>query len=236
MGLGVLPSEQSSIYCRVIQAARRERVPFALGGAFAFGVYTGQWRNTKDLDIYVQPHHRDAMLDVLARSGLHDYYTQLPYDRSWIYRSFTDHTIVDVIWSMANQRAVVDEVWITNGRETALNGESVRAIPAEELIWAKMYVLQRDRCDWPDVLNVIYAAGPSLNWSRLLDRLGRDWPLLRSVLVMFTWVAPGRARALPAWLWERVELAAPGPSSHDTDELSIKLLDSRPWFGPTDSQ
>jgi hypothetical protein len=96
-----------------------------------------------------------------------------------------------------------------------------------------MYVLQRDRCDWPDVLNVIYAAGPSLNWSRLLDRLGRDWPLLRSVLALFIWVAPGRALALPDWLWERVELAAPGPSPEDTDPRSIRLLDSRHWFGPT---
>lgn len=232
MGLGIIPPEQWSIYCRVIQDARRERVSFALGGAFAFGVYTGQWRNTKDLDLYIQPRDREVMVKVLTRSGLVDYYTQLPYDRRWIYRGFADNTIVDVIWSMANQRADVDETWITGGRETALNGESIRAIPAEELIWAKMYVLQRDRCDWGDVLNVIYAVGGSLDWRRLLERLDRDWPLLKSVLALFSWVAPGRAAALPGWLWERVELPVPRPSAGEVDERSIRLLDSRPWFGP----
>ncbi len=228
---GVIPPDQWSIYRRVIEDARRHHVPFALGGAFALGAYTGQWRNTKDMDLYVQPRDRDAMLGVLARNGLSDYYTRLPYDRRWIYRSFTDNTIVDIIWSMANQRAQVDEIWITGGREVALNGESVRAIPAEELIWAKMYVLQRDRCDWPDVLNVIHAAGPSLNWSHLLDRVGEDWQLLRSILVLFAWIAPGRARTLPPWLWERVGLEGPASAADDVDQRRVNLLDSRPWFG-----
>ncbi len=232
MGLGTIPPEQWSIYCRVIQDARRERIPFAVGGAFGFAVYTGQWRNTKDLDLYVQPREREAMLNVLTRNGLIDYYTHLPYDRRWIYRGVAGGTIVDVIWSMANHRADVDEIWITAGRETAINGESIRAIPAEELIWAKMYVLQRDRCDWGDVLNVIYAIGPSLDWPRLLNRLERDWPVLQSVLALFSWVAPGRAAALPGWLWERVELPVPRPSAAEVDERSIRLLDSRPWFGP----
>ncbi len=230
MGFGVIPPDQWSIYRRVIQFAREQGVPFALGGAFAFGAYTGQWRNTKDLDIYVQPQHRDAMVDVLERSGLSDYYDLLPYDRRWIYRGFLDGTIVDIIWAMANQRAQVDEIWITGGREVALNGESVPAIPAEELIWAKIYIVQRDRCDWPDVLNLIHTAGPNLNWKRLLDRLGQDWQLLRSVLVLFTWLAPGRARLLPEWLWERVELAVPEAAA-DVDRRRIGLLDSRSWFG-----
>jgi hypothetical protein len=233
MGPGEIPVEQWSIYRRVIQDARRVRIPFALGGAFAFGVYTGQWRNTKDLDLYVQPRDRDAMVEVLARNGLSDYYTQLPYDRRWIYRGSVDNTIVDVIWSMANQRAQVDEVWISDGREVALNGESVRAIPAEELIWAKMYVLQRDRCDWPDVLNVIHAAGPGLNWKHLLDRVGDDWQVLRSILALFAWVAPGRASALPPWLWERFELEAPRPAAEDVSQRRVELLDSRPWFSLT---
>ena len=29
-------------------------------------------------------------------------------------------------------------------------------LPPEELIWAKLYVLQRDRSDWPDILNLLY--------------------------------------------------------------------------------
>jgi hypothetical protein len=231
MGPGAIPLDQWSIYSRVIRDARSHSIPFALGGAFAFGAYTGRWRNTKDLDFYVQPRDREAMLDVLARNGLSDYYTQLPYDRRWIYRSFVDHIIIDVIWSMANQRAQVDEVWITGGREVAVNGESVRVIPAEELIWAKMYVLQHDRCDWPDVLNVIHAVGPDLNWNHLLDRLGDDRQLLQSILALFAWVAPGRARALPAWLWERVELKAPASAPDTVDQRSVNLLDSRPWFG-----
>ena len=80
-----------------------------MGGAFGLGAYTGAWRNTKDLDLYILPPDRDTVVSVLTEAGLDDYYGQLAYDRRRIYRSFTDDIIVDAVRAMANRRALVDE-------------------------------------------------------------------------------------------------------------------------------
>ncbi|MCZ7570880.1 MAG: nucleotidyltransferase family protein [Ardenticatenaceae bacterium] len=226
-----IPDEQWSIYRRAIDEAQARDVRFALGGAFAIATYTGHWRNTKDLDLYVLPRDRDAMIEAVTRAGLDDYYDELPYDRSWIYRAHRGEVIVDVIWAMANRRAQVDEVWITRGPEVQVRDELLRVVPPEEVIWAKLYVLQRDRCDWPDVLNLVYATGPTLDWSHLLDRLAEDTLLLTGVLSVFTWLGPDRARALPESIWDR--LPSPGLRAGSAPEIvrrRVDLLDTRPWF------
>jgi hypothetical protein len=45
-----------------------------LGGAFAMAAYTGRWRNTKDMDLFVLPSQRDAMVQLLTELGFQDYY------------------------------------------------------------------------------------------------------------------------------------------------------------------
>lgn len=227
----VFPYEQWVVYESVIKEARARGLQFALGGAFGLATYTGRWRNTKDLDIYVLPHSREAMIQVLTKAGFQDYYDQLAYDRSWIYRGIHEGAIVDVIWAMANHRAEVYESWLLRGPELDIHGETVRVVSAEEMLWHKLYVLQRERCDWPDVLNLLYATGDTLDWEYLLGRLGKDTPLLAGVLCVFQWLAPGMARRLPPWLWTRLNLPAPATDSiADVDWDRVKLLDTRPWF------
>ena len=226
-----VPDEQWQVYRAVIRAARTRGLRFALGGAFGCAAYTGRWRNTKDLDLYVLPEDRTAMIEVLGQAGLADYYERQPYDRRWIYRGHREDTIVDVIWAMANQRARVDLKWFSAARPMRLREERVKVIPPEEMLWQKLYILQRERCDWPDVLNILYAVGPQLDWKHLLERLEADGPLLRGVLAVFAWLCPGRAAALPPWLWERLRTAPPaGRQAPDVDLERIALLDSRPWF------
>src|SRR5437868_3435806 len=152
-------SAQWQTYQSAIRQAQARGLIFALGGAFAVGVYTGHWRDTRDLDIYVLPEDREKMIAALSEIGFADLHPVEPYDRNWIYRACRDDIIVDTIWAMANQRAHVDELWLTRGPEVRLNGEPVRTVGAEEMLWDKVYILQRDRCDWPDVLNLVYATG-----------------------------------------------------------------------------
>jgi hypothetical protein len=215
----------------VFAEARAAGVPFAFGGAFATAVYTGQLRNTKDFDCYILPEDRDRMKAVISRVGLRDYFERLPYDRSWIYRASTDDIIVDAIWEMANHRAPVDHVWLRRGPEVSLRGERLRAIPLEELIWSKLYVLQRERSDWGDVLNLIDAQTSAIDWEHLWGRLAEDWPLLAGVLQVYAWLAPDRAGDIDPRVWNR--LGWPAPLLHPDPELAHKrasLLDSRPWF------
>ncbi|MCC6859203.1 MAG: nucleotidyltransferase family protein [Bryobacterales bacterium] len=228
---GEIPDEQWAVYREVLRKARERQIPFALGGAFAVAAYTGQWRNSKDLDLCVLPRDRERMIEVITAGGLSDYFDQSPYDRSWIYRAYSGDTIVDVIWAMANHRADVDAAWIERASPVNIRGEICRVVPAEEMVWDKLYILQRDRCDWPDVLNLLFAVGPGLDWKYLLERTAADEPLLAAALWIFSWMCPGRAGLLPAWVLNRLRLPAPAPGSEaEAHPGRIRLLDTRPWF------
>jgi hypothetical protein len=134
---------------------------------------------------------------------------------------------------MANRRAEVDEHWLTAGPEVNIRGEQVRIVPVEEMIWGKIYILHRDRCDWPDVLNMVYETAPRLDWQHLLDRLGEDVLLLSGILSVLTWLCPGRTQVIPPWVLDR--LSRPGPQqagAPDIDEQRVNWIDTRPWFYP----
>ena len=94
-------------YKCVLDRAIREQVPFALGGGLAVGVYTGNGRYTKDLDLYILPEHRAWAVEVVSQCGLKDYHDTKPYDRNWIYRAHDGDVIVDSIWSMANSSSLM---------------------------------------------------------------------------------------------------------------------------------
>lgn len=216
---------QWAVFLKVLTLARERGIRFSVGGSMALAFYTGWPRETKDLDLCVLPQDRQDMIDVLQDAGLNDYFAVQPYDRAWIYRGTLDGVIVDVIWSMANKRSHVDELFLTGGPEVRLYSEAVRMLPAEELIWWKAYVLQHDRCDWPDVFNLLHATAADLNWNRLLARFADDKPLLQSILTVFNWLCPEQVLNLPAWARrKKVALSKPGAISRTA------LLDSRPWF------
>ena len=219
----------STIYVDVMREARARGIEFAVGGGSAVAVYTAARESTKDIDLYVLPEDRERMIDVVTGCGLADYYDVHPYDRGWIYRGYVNDVIVDVMWSMPNQRTQVDVAWLRRGPEIDLFGERVRILPREELIWAKLYVLQRDRSDWPDILNLIYCTAAKLDWDHLVRRIGDDGPLLGAVLTIFRWLCPEKADLVPRHVWENLVHqctdARGGIPRPD-------LLDTRPWFVP----
>lgn len=228
-----LEPQEWALYKRVMQEVQRQGVSFAVGGGLATMTYAGQWRNTKDLDLYILRRDLDEVIGVLKELGLADYYEKLPYDRKWIYRSYQGDNIVDVMWAMANQRAQVDETWL-EGPETEADGVRFRLLAPAEALWSKLYVLQRDRSDWPDTLNLLYGVGPDMNFRRLVRNLGADAPLLGGVLNVFGWLCPQRARELPEWLWPELGIQRPDESgSAEQVRERAQLLDSRPWFTPT---
>jgi putative nucleotidyltransferase-like protein len=224
----ISPSEWAT-YRAAIKAVRDAGVPFLLGGGFALASFTGRWRDTKDIDFYIRPRDRGAAVAALTRAGFADYFSQLPYDRKWIYRSVRSSVIVDMIWSMANQRAQVDELWFERAGSVSVRGEDLRVVPMEEFIWCKLYILQRDHCDWTDIFNLLFSSGSQIDWSHLIARLGEDIALLKGVLMVYGWLCPRRARDLPDGLWRALGLSRPAIDPRPKWNR-IRLLDSRAWF------
>ena len=232
----LIPVNQWQTYFEAIQVIRAAGLRFMLGGAFGLAAYTGHWRNTKDIDFFVLPSDRPRAVDALTQAGFTDYYETTPYDRGWIYRATRSGLIVDIIWATPNRRTEVDELWFENSRRVTIHSEVLEVVPAEELVWIKLYVLQRDRCDWPDVINLLYCTSKVIHWKRLVDRLEGDLPLLAGLLTVFAWLCPDRMGDIPAELRKRLRLppreALSGPDTH-----RIQLLDTRAWFAalqPTD--
>ena len=208
-------------FSEIILAARDAKIDLLSGGALGVSAYMPLRRRTKDLDFYVMPEDRHSLIALLSETGFHDLYHQVPYDREWIYRSVRHGVIADVIWSFANKRALVDEAWFRNSHSVVCADTLLRVVAPEELIWAKLFVLQRERCDWPDLLNLLYYAGPTLDWERLRARLGPDRLLLDGLLAVFTWMCP-----------ERLTELSVGSDPPCDRENRAGLLDGRPWFLP----
>ncbi|MDB6020211.1 MAG: hypothetical protein JWQ04_68 [Pedosphaera sp.] len=228
----IIPVGQWANYRLAMEAAHNAGIPFLLGGGFGLAVFTGRWRNTKDIDFYILPRDREAMIAALSNIGFVDYFDRRPYDPGWIYRSTKDNIIVDIIWSMANRRAQVDELWFEHARTVVLRDETIKIVPAEELLWCKLYIMQRDHCDWTDIFNLLYAVGPELDWDRLIARLGEDLPLLKAALTVYGWLCPERAAQLPFKLRKQLHLTSTHGEIEDCRGDRIKLLDSRAWFAP----
>jgi hypothetical protein len=226
----LMTAEEWDVYQAAIQAVRSAGVRFLIGGAFGLAAYTGRWRNTKDIDLFVLPQDRERAVETLLGLGFKDYYETLAYDRGWIYRATRSDVIVDVIWGTPNRRTEVDEQWHQSARRVLLRSELVEVIPAEELLWIKLYVLQRDRCDWPDLINLLYATAASLDWDRVVERLAGDLPLLTGLLSVFAWVCPDQIGNIPAALRKRAGIQKPRRLATGPNLRHIELLDSRKWF------
>jgi hypothetical protein len=226
-----ISAREWKIYRSAIRALRNEGIEFLVGGGFARAGFTGRWRDTKDIDFYIRPQDRQAAERALKKAGFADYYEKLPYDRAWIYRSNKENVIVDVIWAMANQRAVVDEAWFQHAPQMTIRGERLFLTPPEELLWCKLYIIQRDRCDWTDVFNLVHEHGPQIDWARLIRRIEDDVPLLEAMLNVYRWLCPNDARKLPGSLWRRLGAAQRATCSRAPSHDRIRLLDSRTWFG-----
>jgi hypothetical protein len=225
------PAEQWAVFRGAIATVRESGAPFALGGGLAISYYTALWRRTKDIDLYVLREDRERIVEALQAAGLVDYYDTAPYDRGWIWRGVRDGAIVDVIWAMANGAGDLQRDWLACAVPVALGEEAVTLLTPGDVLWSKLHVLQRDRCDWPDLVNLLFTNGPAIDWERLLRRVAGEERLLAGLLMVFAHVAPGRACELPDKVWRRLGLRAPVAGS-DRDGLRIDRLDSRPWFTP----
>jgi hypothetical protein len=231
-----MDGEQIALTRAVLTAANELGVPYVLGGGHAVNQHGGPWRNTKDLDIFVPVEHRQAVIDCLTGMGFADYYAVWPYDREWIYRAHIGNKIVDVIWQAANKIGVVEASWRDRAVEGEMAGAPTWFASVEDLIWLKAFIVQRERCDWPDILNLIAAAEGRLDWEALIDRFGPHWVLLQSIIHLFDWTCPQYSDYVPGAvrreLRRRLHAQQRGELAADDEDETCRwqLLDSRPWF------
>jgi Nucleotidyl transferase of unknown function (DUF2204) len=192
--MSLLDPESAAFYQRAMRALIEAGAPFLVGGAYAFERYTGIARHTKDFDIFVKQADCDRVLDVLRDLGCRTERT-FPH---WLAKAHLGDLFIDVIYSAGSGIAVVDDEWFEHAPEGTVLGVPARLIPAEEMIWSKAFVQERERYDGADVIHLIHCRAEHFDWKRLLRRFGPDWRVLFSYLVLFGFVYPSRRQAIPA--------------------------------------
>jgi hypothetical protein len=181
-------------YRHALEALRADGVPFLLGGAYALGYYTGITRHTKDLDLFVRRADVRRMLNVFAAAGFR---TEVVFSH-WLGKVHCGDDFLDVIFSSGNAACPVDDAWFDHAVEGEVFGTPVRLTPAEEMIWQKAFIMERERFDGADVAHLIRARGRLLDWNRLRARFGPDWRVLLAHLVLFGFIYPDDQESVPA--------------------------------------
>jgi hypothetical protein len=208
-----LPPDTLAFYRRSLAALDEAGVPFLVGGAYAFERYTGIARHTKDFDIFVHPRDVERALRTLAGAGCE---TELPFPH-WLGKARRGDDYVDVIFSSGNGVAAVDDDWFHHSVEATVFEHRVRLIPAEEMIWSKAFIMERERFDGADVAHILRASAEGLDWPRLVARFGDGWRVLLAHVVMFGFVYPGERHRIPRGVLSELstrlqrELGAPDP-------------------------
>jgi hypothetical protein len=198
---GIAP-ETLDFYRRVMTTLQEARVPFLVGGAYAFARYTGIVRHTKDFDIFVHPRDFDRTLVGLKRGAGCSVKRPFPHWLGKGYRRDGGDDFVDVIFSSGNGVARVDDLWFEHAVDEEVLGIPARLCPAEEMIWSKSFILERERYDGGDVAHILRARADDLDWDRLVFRFGPNWPVLFTHLVLFRYIYPGEADRVPARILE----------------------------------
>ena len=205
-----------AFYREAMEVLSRAGVPFLVGGTFAFVHQAGIDRSTKDLDIFVRPGDVHRLLGACAAAG---YEADLVFSH-WLAKIRAPTGFIDVIFSSGNGIAVVDDVWFAHATEREVLGVNVKVAPAEESIWSKSFVMERERYDGADVAHIILAHGERLDWRRLIDRFGPHWRVLLSHLVLFGFIYPSERSRVPARvleeLTERLVREVEGPDAEES--------------------
>jgi hypothetical protein len=97
----------------------------------------------------------------------------------------------------------VDDDWFRHAVPSTVMGEPVRLCPAEETIWSKAFVMERERYDGADIAHLLHARAEALDWGRLARRFGRHWRVLLSHLVLFGFIYPSERTRIPEPLMRR---------------------------------
>ncbi|MDX6379916.1 MAG: hypothetical protein QOI57_940, partial [Rubrobacteraceae bacterium] len=164
-------NEASEVYVEALNALSQAGIRYMLGGALALNAYTGIWRDTKDLDLFVPEKTVTPVLETLEDAG----FETETMDPLWLAKAWRGDLFVDVIHATHNGTGLVDETWFENSKEVQVLDRPALVIPAEEMILSKIFVVAKDRCDVDDVLHLIFAPRGDLDWDRLLSKIDVHW-------------------------------------------------------------
>ncbi|MGH7468974.1 MAG: hypothetical protein ACRENP_13550 [Longimicrobiales bacterium] len=210
-----IPEAEREAYKLALRALNQAGRPYVVAGLYAIYHYTGIYRLTKDLDLFLEPSGVIDAVRTLKQSG----FTVRLEQSHWLAQALLDGHQIDLIFGMGNGLSFIDGDWYRFSRPGILAAEQVRVAPAEELLWHRLFVSERHRSDMSDAVHLMMCRGGELDWERVLYRVGNQWRLLLAQIQLFDFAYPGQRPKVPRWvredLYERAQnsIAAVGDPS-----------------------
>jgi hypothetical protein len=187
--------EQASgdFYRAAILILERAKIPFLVGGAYAFAVYTGIRRDTKDIDLFLRPRDVDLAIEAFCSAG----YEAEKTFAHWLAKVKSGDDLIDLIFRAGNGLCEIDDSWFNRACPAEAIGMQVKLCAAEDILWMKAFIMERERYDGADVIHLLHACAKTMDWPHLLRRFGPDWQLLLSYLILFGYIYPSDASRIP---------------------------------------
>jgi len=232
--MSTLPSEltsrdrdpESRFYRRVLQTLDGAGVPVLVGGAYALAIYTGIERRTKDFDLFLRRSDYERAAQVLAATGC---VTELRFPH-WLGKARAGASCVDLIFNSGNSLTRVDDAWFEHALDADVLGLPAKLVPVEEMIWSKAFVMERERYDGADVAHLLRSQAASLDWPRLLERMGANWRILLSHLVLFGFIYPAERTDIPAGVMRELLDRLSDELHLPASGVSLCCLSIWPWL------
>ena len=196
----VLGEASIRFYRHALAILKNAEIPHLVGGAYAYARYTGIERHTKDFDVFILQEDFGRAAWAFQKAG---YKAELTFPH-WLGKAFHNDDFVDLIFSAGNGVAAVDDLWFQHAVKEKVFGVDVELIPAEEMIWSKGLIMERERFDGADVAHVLRAAGDRLDWRRMIDRFGPYWRALYAHIVLFGFIYPSDRTKVPEWVMDEL--------------------------------
>lgn len=222
----VLSEKSMAFYRHALAILRDAGVPTLVGGAYAYARYTGIERHTKDFDVFIRREDFPRAAWAFRKAG---YQAELTFPH-WLGKAYKGDDFVDLIFSAGNGVARVDDVWFEHAVKEKVFGVDVELIPAEEMIWSKGLIMERERFDGADVAHIIRAAGDRLDWKRLLERYGKYWRALYAHLVLFGFIYPSDREKVPAWVMHELSDRVRNETANADDDVCNGTILSRQQY------
>jgi len=221
--------KERQFYRAAMQALLAENIPFLVGGAYAFAQYSGIARHTKDFDIFCMKRDAEAALTVLAKHCGCKVDQTFPH---WLYKAYLGENFIDVIFSSGNGVAIVDDDWFVRSRDAVVLGIECKIIPAEEMIWSKGFIMERERFDGADIAHTLHGWGKYIDWDHLIKRFDVHWRVLFTHVGLFGYIYPAEMDKIPDWVVETLtkKLLEEQKAKTETDKLCMGTFLSREQY------
>ena len=212
--------QAEAFYEKLLATLIKKKVPFMIGGTFAFNQYTGIGRDTGDIDIKIPYEDHPAILKTLSESGYHPELAEI--ELNWLAKVFDDKGyLTDLIFGERNGLYKVDRTWFERAKPGVVLGHNILLEPVEEMIRSKCYVQNRHYHHGGDVVHLILRQGRNVDWKELMAKMNPHWELLMGHLLTFLFVYPSEREIIPKWVIEHLVVKLEDRISHPPTKEKI---------------